>query len=292
MKTAAVLGASGFLGLELCDLLRSHKLKLLLSSRNGGTFENTPIAKVDLTKSGALSQWAGNPKIDVIFYLSSVMPNEFTGREFEAVEQNLKMHEEVCRLWTKHRCHLVYASTGAIYGTAPVPWRENGPVAPDSFYAVSKLIGEQVFQIAAHKEKLPFTALRIKAPYGFKRSNKTVVNIFMERALADQDLELLGRGQRKQDFIYTKDVARAFWLSYSKKRSGVYNVASGKAVTMMQLARAVIQAAGSKSKIIFKDQPDPQETIKVKVDINKARRELGFKPKYSLAQGLKDMAVR
>ncbi len=291
MKTAAVLGASGFLGRSLCEELRTRKVRLFLSSKHGGRVDGQAVDKVDLTRRNALGGWLAGKKIDALFYLSSVMPQEFTDNQFGALAENMAIHENVSRAWCESRCHLIYASSGAVYGSAPAPWRESGRVAPDSFYGLSKLLGEQVFTLAAREHGLPLTALRIKAPYGFKLQNKTVVNIFIERALANTDLELLGRGQRKQDFIYTKDVALAFWQAFSKKKAGIYNISSGTVTTMKQLAQAAVRVTGSRSKIIFNGKTDPQEKLKVKMDIAKAKRELGFRPRYTLERGLREMAA-
>lgn len=290
MKTVAILGASGFLGQSLCKFLHARKTRFLLSSKNGGCFEGFPITKVDLTRKNALSHWLGNRRVDALFYLSSVMPEDFTQNEFTALNQNIAIHEQVCQFWRKCRCHLIYASSAAVYGNASVPWREAGPVSPESYYALSKLLGEQMFFRVSQQEDIGVTTLRIKAPYGVKDHNKTVVNIFLEKALSGADLELFGHGRRRQDFVYIDDVAKAFWLAFLKKKSGVYNISGGVTVTMRQLAEAVICVTHSKSNIVFNGKADPQEGIKVKVDIEKARRELGFRPGHTLETGLKKMA--
>ena len=115
-----------------------------------------------------------------------------------------------------------------------------------------------------------------------------MVNIFLERSLNDEELLLYGRGTREQDFIYVKDVARAFWQAYQEKKSGIYNIASGTTVTMKDLAELIITLTCSHSKITCSGKEDPQENVKVSIDVSKAQKELGFTPEFSLADGLLD----
>lgn len=289
MKTIAILGAAGFTGRALCEKLSAQKVKLLLLSRRAGRFKNLPIKAVDLSQPGSLAASLKNKKVDVLFYLSSAMPNDFDKNAASAGRVNDAMHKNVYQCWKEQRFHLIYASSAAVYGQAPHPWEETVKVLPETSYAMSKRKGEEIFLKEFERTDLPLTILRIKAPYGLKTRGKTVVNSFIERALMNQDLELWGTGKRQQDFIYIKDLAQVFWLAYTKKRFGIYNVASGKVTTMKQLAQAVIKATKSKSNIIFNGKADPTEKIPAKMDLKKLRRDLGFRPKFTLAAGLKDM---
>ncbi len=289
MKTIAVLGAGGFLGRSLCERLSASKNTLVLGSFTQSSYRNIPIDPVDLTQKDALSRWLGDKKIDALFYLSSLMPYQFPGRDWDLLRGNLQMHQNVFDCWAKHKFHLIYASGTTVYAPSAKPWNETSAAMPQSFYTVSKLWGENLFWLGYQNHKLPLSIMRISAPYGHKTRNLTVVNVFFNKAIQNLDLELLGSGRRQQDFIYVKDAAEGMIAAYRKRKFGIFNIAGGKTVTMKQLAQAVIRATGSRSKIVLNGKPDPQEKIKVKVDVRKARQELGFDPKFSLADGLKDM---
>jgi UDP-glucose 4-epimerase len=285
----AILGANGLIGGAVTALFAEKGANLECCAKEGGPVGDEEMTLIDLTKTGALSRWLGKKKISTIIYLASAVPASFENLSADLFVTNLKMHREVLSQWEKTGCHLIFASSCSVYGSkGPAPWREKNAPNPENFYSISKLAGELLF--GARSAELPLTILRINAPYGFPVGRKTVVNVFMERALEGADLNLFGTGKRGQDLLYVKDVAAAFWLAHSTKKCGTYNIASGKTVTMKQLAEMIVDCTHSSSKIVKSGKPDPQEGVKVAVDVSRARRELGFKPKYDLAKGLKALA--
>lgn len=284
----AILGATGFIGKAVTSLFLGEGIDIVACSNNGGTINDLPVDQVDISKEGALSQWLNDKDIVAIIYLSSKIPKSFTEADWDLFYYNLIIHKQVLDYWKTHKCHLIYASSCSVYGSrSPIPWKEENAAFPDNYYSISKLVGEALFYQEFPK-KLPLTILRIKAPYGMNTRRKTVINIFLESALKGKNLILFGNGNRQQDFIYVLDVARAFWISYLKKKYGIYNIASGRTIAMKELANIIVNLTKSSSKIIYSGEPDIQEGFQVDVDISKARNELGFLPKYSLEDGLSE----
>jgi UDP-glucose 4-epimerase len=284
----AILGATGFIGKAVTSLFLNEEIDMEACSKNGGTLNSFPVDQVDISKEGALSQWLKNKDVDAIIYLSSKIPSSFLEADWDLFYYNLMMHKQVLDYWKTNGCHLIYASSCSVYGSrGPIPWKENNTTIPDNYYSISKLVGEILFY-QEYQKGLPLTILRINAPYGVDTRRKTVINIFLESALKGKTLILFGSGNRQQDFIYVLDVARAFWISYLRKKYGIYNIASGKTVTMKELANIIINQTNSSSKIIYSGEPDPQEGFQVNIDISKARNELGFLPEYSLEDGFKE----
>ena len=288
----AILGATGFIGKVATSLFLGEGIEMEACSKNGGTINSFSVDQVDISKEGALSQWLKNKDINAIIYLSSKIPKSFTEAGWDLFYYNLMIHKQVLDYWKKHKCHLIYASSCSVYGSrSSIPWKEENATFPDNYYSISKLVGEILFY-REYQKGLPLSILRINAPYGVDTRRKTVINIFLESALKDEDIILFGNGNRQQDFIYALDVAIAFWISYLKKKYGIYNIASGKTVTMKELANIIINLTKSPSKIIYSGEPDLQEGFQVDIDISKARNELGFLPEYSLEDGLKDCILR
>lgn len=284
----AVLGATGLIGNAVTSLFLERGIDVEACSKNGGTINDFSVDPVDISKEGALSKWLKDKDIDTIIYLSAKIPKSFEEADWDLFYYNLSMHKQVFDYWKKHRNHLIYASTCSVYGPMdPIPWKEENAVFPGNYYSVSKLVGEALF-CQEHQKGLPLTILRINAPYAADAKRKTVVNIFLESALRGDDLVLFGSGKRQQDFIYIQDLARAFWLCCSEKKQGLYNIASGKTISMKELAYIIVNLVESPSKIVYSGEPDPQEGLKVKIAISKAQNKLGFSPKYSLEEGLKE----
>ena len=288
----AVIGATGFIGKVTTSLFLKEGVDIEACSKNGGTINGFSVDYVNISKEGALSKWLNDKDIDAMIYLSSMIPKSFAEADWDLFYYNFMMHKQVLDYWKRHKLHLIYASSCSVYGPqSPIPWKEENVTFPDNYYSTSKLVGEILFY-QEYQKGLPLTILRINAPYGVDTRRKTVINIFLERALEGKNLVLFGSGNRQQDFIYVLDVARAFWISYLKKKYGIYNIASGKTTTMKELANIIIKLTKSSSKTIYSGEPDPQEGFKVEIDVTKARNELGFLPKYSLEDGLKECILQ
>jgi nucleoside-diphosphate-sugar epimerase len=132
------------------------------------------------------------------------------------------------------------------------------------------------------------TILRISAPYGPGQRNRTVLRIFIERAISSMDLLYFGTGDRTQDFTSATDVAQAVICSIRRKRGGVFNIAGGNPISMKELAKLVVKCvSGCRSKIVPAGVPDSQESYRADFEILKAKRELGWAPQISLTEGVK-----
>jgi len=286
-NTIALLGATGFIGQEVFSLLIDKQKKLYSCSKRGGKIGGVTIDSIDLTADQDLRDWLEWRDIDTVIYLSSVIPKSFLDSDWSVLEENLIMHKNILELWKNNAFHLIYASGCSVYGkNSPQPWNESNMTMPNNLYTISKRFGEILFY-NEYQNGLPLTILRINAPYGVRNRRKTVVNIFLERALMGEDILLHGTGMREQDFIYIKDIARAFWLACStQNKHGIYNIASGKSVTTLDLAKKIIDVSESDSKIVYSGSVDSQEGQKISIDISKAHESLGFSSEYTLENGL------
>jgi nucleoside-diphosphate-sugar epimerase len=288
-KGIAIVGATGFIGSEILSLFKKNAVTIYPCSKTGGKIQEINIDSIDITINRAIIDWLSEKNIDTLIYLSSIIPKSFAETDWALFDKNLKMHKTILDAWKEEKFHLIYASSCSVYSRiTPCPWSEMTIIMPDNYYSISKFFGEILFCKEFQMDRLPLTILRINAPYGIGNRIKTVMNIFLERSMNGEDLILYGRGTREQDFIYVKDVARAFWQAYCKKKYGIYNIASGTTVTMNELAHLIVDLTHSESKIIHSGTIDPQEGLKVSIDISKSQNELDFFPQYSLTDGLLD----
>lgn len=288
-ENIAIVGATGFIGTEIFSVFKKNTVSIYPCSKNGGKIQGIEIDSVDITSNRAIINWLSEKNIDTLIYLSSSIPKSFADTNWTIFNQNLKMHNTILEAWKKEKFHLIYASSCSVYTQiTPRPWSEMTVIMPDNYYSISKYLGELLFFKEFQKERLPLTILRINAPYGVGNRIKTVINIFLERSIRGEDLILYGNGTREQDFIYVKDVAKAFWLAYCKKKFGIYNIASGTTITMKDLAQIIVDLTDSKSKIKYSGTIDPQEEYKVSIDISKSKNDLDFLLQYSLREGLQE----
>ncbi|MGZ4036566.1 MAG: NAD-dependent epimerase/dehydratase family protein, partial [Bacteroidia bacterium] len=120
---------------------------------------------------------------------------------------------------------------------------------------------------------------------------KTGLGVFIDNAINGETFEIWGDKDKGRDVVYVKDVVSAFILALkSDKAKGMYNIASGKKLSLQQQVDDVISVFSSKeqpSKIVYRPEK-PNSIDPCVYDISKAKRELGWEPKYSFADILKD----
>lgn len=186
---------------------------------------------------------------------------------------------------------IIFASSAAVYGeNKNLPLKEDYLPKPISPYGVSKLAGEHYVRVFYELYGVPGVILRYFNVYGPRQSSAYagVISIFMKNALKNEPLVIFGDGKQTRDFIYVKDVVQANLLVAEKERANgkIFNVATGKETSILELALKIIDLTSSSSQILF--APERPGDIKRSVaDINEIRK-LGFEPSYSLEEGLKE----
>jgi nucleoside-diphosphate-sugar epimerase len=154
-------------------------------------------------------------------------------------------------------------------------------------YHISKAIGELLCR-TYNEMGLRTVSLRVSAPYGYV-SNQSVLPKFIKFAKQDKNIELWGSGSRSQVFTFVEDIGYACSLAMGNKSvNGCYNISGNKSITMIELAKMVLDSIpNTKSKIVFLNTDDPEEGQKRNISLQKAKREMGFEPQFNLLAGLR-----
>lgn len=222
--------------------------------------------------------------VDYVFHLAALVSvAESMQKPVECAETNtvgtLVVLEEAARAKVKK---LVLSSSAAIYGDSPaVPKIEEMPPAPKSPYAISKLDGEFYCRMFAAEAGLPTVSLRYFNVFGPRQNPRSAyaaaVPIFIDRALKNEPVTIYGDGEQTRDFIFVKDVAAAnAHFALHSSVTGVFNVASGQAITINALAEEIRRLTGSRSEIIH--APDRAGDVKHSVADTGKLRAAGFFP--------------
>jgi len=156
------------------------------------------------------------------------------------------------------------------------------------YYTLSKIYGEHVSSMMEARN-IQTASLRIPSPYGPYSNLKSVINIFIENALKNLDINVYGSGKREQNFIYVEDVIKAIelFINTENKISGIYSIVSEKNTSMLDLAQMIKEICESKSKIIAGKYKDAQEGFRPEYEYDRVYRENGYKPDYNIYTGLK-----
>ena len=190
----------------------------------------------------------------------------------------------------------VFASSSEVYGSAqvhPQPedyWGYVNPVGPRSVYDEAKRFSEALCMAYHREHGLDVRIARIFNTYGprMRRKDGRVIPTFIEKALSGEPLPIYGDGSHTRSFCYIDDLVEGlFRLSVREGLAGtVVNLGNPEEVSILELAKRVIELSGSSSKIEFlppRDDDPPRRCP----DISRAKKLLEWFPKVSLEEGLK-----
>ncbi len=194
---------------------------------------------------------------------------------------------------------VVYASSSSVYGESPVlPRREGEEGAPLSPYAQSKQLAEEVARGFGRFFGLEVVGLRYFNVYGPRQSPEgpyaAVIPRFLAAYAAGRPPEIYGDGLQSRDFTYVADVVSANLLAAAAPAGAcgrAYNVGSGKTTTVLELAERlrVLAGGGPEPVLAARRRGDVQHSH---ADLEAAGRWLGYRPAWSLEQGLRETAAR
>jgi UDP-glucose 4-epimerase len=189
---------------------------------------------------------------------------------------------------------VVYSSSTSVYGNPRyLPINEDDATNMLSPYAVSKFAGENYCKAFYESYGMSSAVVRYSNVYGVAQRPDNpycgVVSKFFESAMNGEPPRIHGDGEQTRDFTYIDDVVEATLLAgISPKADGqVYNVGTGREVTINQLARAIIEITGARVEPTYVDRRDIDNIRRRVVNIEKIRRELRWLPNFTVEQGLR-----
>jgi len=187
---------------------------------------------------------------------------------------------------------VVFASSAAVYGDVEqMPVGEDTPTRPLSPYGIDKLASEYALDYYANVHGVATTALRFFNVYGPRQDPSSpysgVISIFSDRAKRGAPLTIFGDGTQTRDFIYVGDVVRTIVAACGDGNSRVVaNVGTGGEITVLELARTIVDLCGGASKI---DHAPARagEILKSRARVDRMRDALGVVAETKLVDGLR-----
>jgi UDP-glucose 4-epimerase len=192
-------------------------------------------------------------------------------------------------LRSRSKTKLVYMSTKNVYGIVPpekVPITEDESLKPSDPYGAIKAAADLACQSYANAYGMPIVVLRGSGVFGPRSRLKQVVPIFIRQALSNYPITIEGDGSQITDLNYVGNLVDAISLAAEKNVKGVFNIAYGKDVSILQLAKEILDITKSKSQITFTPWRPGEKGLRLALSIEKAKHELGYSPKTSLREGL------
>lgn len=191
--------------------------------------------------------------------------------------------------------HLVYASSSSVYGAnREIPFREDARTDdPVSLYGATKKADELMSSAYARLYRFPMTGLRFFTVYGPWGRPDMAYWIFTEKILKGEPIEVFNQGDMFRDFTYIDDIVDGVLAAHDAppgEAEGfhrIYNLGNDRPEKLTTLIELLENALGVKAerKLLGMQDGDVERTW---ADISKARRELGYNPSISLAQGVQN----
>lgn len=303
-KKILVTGADGFIGSHLVEALKEKDcdikaLSYYNSFNNWGWLESIDLSRVEVV-SGDIRDphfcMKITKNIDVIFHLASLIAIPFSYTSPDSyIDTNIKGTANICQAVLENQCKkLIHTSTSEVYGTAIyVPIDEQHPLQPQSPYSASKIAADSMAISFHNSFGLPLTIARPFNTFGPRQSSRAIIPTIITQIAAGEKQIKVGDITPTRDFNYVKDTCKGFMLiAESENLSGdVINIGSNSEISIKELLEKIKYLMGSNVEFVVEEQrlrPEKSEVKRLWCDNSKIKNILGYKPSYSLENGLKE----
>lgn len=291
MKKYLITGGAGFIGSHLTDALKEKGDRVIVVDFSDKYLNpKVEFFKLDVCDPEVLDVFK-TEKPDVVYYLAGPinLRREINDPLFNKslnILDGFKKILDYCREF-KTKKIIFLSSGGAIYSNAKiVPTPEEDLTQPNSLYGLANLILEKLLDEYYRKYKLNFIILRLSNVYGPRQWESGVVPSFIKNISENKSPTIKGDGTQTRDFVYISDVISALLIAGETKKTGIFNVGSGKETTLNGLFKKIAKILDRKIKPNY-CPATKEETRRSVLDCTKIKKELNWKPKVSLDEGLK-----
>jgi UDP-glucose 4-epimerase len=309
-----ITGGAGFIGSHLAKkLIEGGDQVVVFDNLSTGSSSNLSEIKdkIEFQQGNILDKAAIDKLVsesDYVVHLAAALGVfNIVSKPLESLRTNLQGSEVVLEACDKYRKPVLIASTSEIYGkNDKVPLNEEDdrlighPLKSRWSYSEAKAVDESLAYFYYLENKLPIRIVRFFNTVGPRQVGHygMVVPRFVSAALKNEPLSVYGSGDQIRCFCHVDDAVRALLLVIgSEKAVGqVFNVGNNQQITIIELARKVIELTGSTSsieKIAYENAyPEGFEDMQRRVpDISKIKQVLGWSPEINLDQVIKDIAA-
>ena len=297
--TSVITGAAGFLGSHLTDLLlaKGHRVVGIDNLVTGSVAniehlagnQNFRFIQQDVTEFLFLD----GPVNYVWHFASPASPVDYALLPIQTLKVGSLGTHKALGLAKEKGARFLLTSTSEIYGDPLVHpqtedyWGNVNTIGPRGCYDESKRFAEAITMAYHRQHQLETRIVRIFNTYGprMRLKDGRVVPAFVSQALRNEPITVFGEGKQTRSFCYCSDLIEGIYRLMMGDYPLPVNIGNPREMTMLEFAREIIAATGSKSKITFRPLPvdDPKQR---KPDITLARKLLKWEPQVELADGL------
>jgi len=294
-----VTGAAGFLGSHLADLLIANGHSVLgMDNLVTGNIrniehlagnENFKFIRQDVTEY----LYIAGPLDAVLHFASPASPIDYQEIPIQTLKVGALGTHKALGLAREKKARFLLASTSEVYGDPLVHpqtedyWGNVNPIGPRGVYDEAKRFAEAITFAYHRTHGIETRIARIFNTYGprMRPRDGRVVPTFIVQALKGEDITVFGEGNQTRSFCFVDDLIQGLYKLLLSDKVDPVNIGNPEEMTILEFARRIIAATGSRSRIVF--APLPEDDPKVRQpDITRAKERLGWQPRVSLDEGL------
>jgi len=301
-KKVVITGGAGFIGSNLAYELARDNNVTVIDDLSTGRLENISdlieMKKIRFVHGSILNLQLLQQifhGIDFVFHQAAI-PSVPRSIDDPILSNNINISGTLNVLLAARDNNInkvIFASSSSVYGDTPIlPKKEEMTPNPQSPYALTKLVGEYYCQLFHQIYGLSTICLRYFNVYGLRQDPHSdyaaVIPKFIDRVRDKKPLIIYGDGNQTRDFTYIRDIVNANILAAESQANGVYNIGTGKSVTINKLVQLITEVLTNNVKPIYND-PRPGDIRDSLADISSATKAFGYHPQYSLKNGILEM---
>lgn len=305
-KRIFITGGQGFIGTALCKTLSKNNKIMTFDNLRRNSFQyfqkdinkkNIQSVVGDILDKEFLKKTVNDFRPDIVLHLAAMAGvSDYYKQPVKTMEVNaIGTYSVLEAIKNLNLERLVDFSTSEVYGPMAFGAKEDGATAQGQLkqrrwtYGISKLAGEGLTFAYAAQYGIPVTSVRPFNIYGPGQVGEGAIQIFIRRAINNQEIQITGDGNQIRAWCYIDDFIDALMAILEKNEAvgEIFNIGNpAGTVTTYNLAKTIIALAESKSKMRF--IPHIEVDIELRVpNIQKAGKLLGFRPKIELDDGIK-----
>ena len=304
-----ITGGAGFIGSHLSDALAARGDSVTILD-NLSTGKNQSVGTTEFFEGSIFDYRLMEElisKTDFVFHLAAAVGVfNIVNSPLESLMTNIKGTEIILELCSKYSKPILVTSTSEVYGkNTSIPLNEESdrvlgsPLLSRWSYSEAKAVDESMAFFYYSEKKVPVRIVRLFNTVGPRQvgSYGMVVPRFVTAALKNQPLEVYGSGDQIRCFCHVSDAVKALLLVTDSEKSigQVFNIGNNQQISIIDLAKTVIEITGSKSEIVKVPYSQAYskgfEDMQIRVpDISKINQFFGWAPRIELNQIVKDIA--
>lgn len=291
-----VTGGAGFIGSNLVEeLLANGDHVIVIDNMMTGSLENLKglEGRLNFIRADCTQLLDLHLRPERIYHLGIPSSSPMYKEKPFLVGEALNGFLAVLELAKSCDAHLVYASTSSLYNGLRPPHREDMAIQVTDYYTEARFAMERLAELYRKLFGVASAGLRFFSVYGPKEKSKgryaNIISQFLWDILENRTPVIYGDGSQTRDFIYVKDVVRALRMSMESNYDGILNVGTGKAHSFNDVIDIMSSSLDVPIKPVYIDNPIRNYVSHTLADTSKAEKELGFRARYSLQEGIKEL---